>query len=297
MKILFFVIFIGIPTVFFTQNRFFETADSIKKNRVITTSSLVGGIYVGSFVALNQIWYADYEKTKLHSFNDSKNWLQMDKVGHFYSAYHFSELVAKSYRWSGVRRKNAALIGAGVGWGYQFSIELLDGYSSGWGFSWTDITSNTIGSLLYLSQELIFSKQVLKVKFSYLPSDYAKYRPNILGSNFSEKLLKDYNAQTYWLSFSPFQFKKDSKLKWLALALGYSVDSKIIGDAEYYLSPDGKREFFSKREWILSFDIDVKELPIKKQWLKSLLSPFNSIKIPFPAVIWRGNNCYGSWVY
>lgn len=251
-------------------------------------------IGAGSIIGLQSVWYSGYEKTPLHSFDDSKNWLQMDKAGHVYATYHFNELVAKTYRWSGVNRKKSALLGAAYGWGYQFAIELLDGQSSGWGFSWSDLVANTIGTALYTGQEFAFEKQIFKLKFSYAPSGVASYRPNILGSNFQERLLKDYNAQTYWLTFSPFAFSKNKAFpKWIGLALGYSVHDKLVGDQEIYTTPDGSRTFYSKREFILSLDLDVKELPIRKKWLKAVLSPFNSIKIPFPALVWRGGVCYG----
>jgi hypothetical protein len=278
-----------------SQTTFFTPSDTLNKKRTLASSGITGGLAIGSIIGLASVWYADYEKTPLHSFDDSKNWLQMDKVGHAYACYHFSELSSKLFRWSGLSPKTSAFIGTSIGWGYQFGIELLDGKSSGWGFSWSDLAANSIGSLLFLSQELIFEKQILKFKFSYSPSPYAQYRPSVLGSNFNERLLKDYNAQSYWLTFSPFQFVKNSKMKWLSLALGYSVDAKLVGDQEYYQTADGLHEFFSKREWLLSLDIDVKELPIKKKWLKVALAPFNSIKIPFPSLLWRGGTCYGSF--
>ena len=273
---------------------FFENDSVFNKKRVIGVTAMNTTIAAGSIIGLQSVWYSDYEKTPLHSFNDARNWLQMDKAGHVYATYHFNELAAKTYRWSGLSRRKSALLGAAYGWGYQFGIELLDGRSSGWGFSWSDLTANTIGAVLYTGQEFAFEKQVFKLKFSYWPSGVAQYRPEVLGSNFQERLLKDYNAQVYWLTFSPFAFSKNSAFpKWIGLALGYSVHDKLVGDQEFYITPDAAHSFTSKREFILSLDLDVKELPIRKKWLKAALSPFNSIKIPFPALVWRGGVCYG----
>ncbi len=275
------------------KSQFLQKADTLNKSRVISSTAVTASSWAGSFVGLSKIWYEDYEKTKLHSFNDLNNWMQMDKLGHIYSSYHFSQQVSKMYRWSGVNNRKSAVIGSLVSWGYLFSIELLDGRSSNWGFSWSDLGANTIGSALYCSQELIAKKQVFKLKFSYFPSDYAQYRPNVLGSTFPEKLLKDYNAQSYWLCFSPVFFKKESKFpKWINLAIGYSVDQKLVGDLDVFASFDGKF-FQAKREFALSLDLDVKALNIKKQWIKSLLSPFNSIKFPFPSLVFDGTDFYG----
>jgi hypothetical protein len=224
--------------------------------------------------------------------------MQMDKMGHVFSAYHLSDKVSKIYRWSGLNRKKSAFIGAGVGWGYQLSFEFLDAQSAGWGFSWSDVGANTLGSGLFLSQELIWQEQFLKLKFSYSPSDYAQYRPSILGSNFSERLLKDYNGQTYWLTFSPGSIFPKSKIPaWIAIAAGYSVDAKLLGNNDFYQTADGLKRFEAKREFVLSLDLDVTKLPIKKPWLKKLLSPFNVIKIPFPALVFRVNDISGRLLY
>jgi hypothetical protein len=292
------VLFIFIFALNFFQAQFYLKADSLNKKRVLGTTVLTSSVFSSSTIGLSQIWYSDYKKTKFHSFNDSKNWLQMDKVGHFYIAYHFSEQISKAYRWSGVNYKKSAIIGASAAWAYQYSIEMLDGKSSGWGFSWSDIAANTFGSSLYLGQELAFKKQLFKLKFSYFSSDFAQYRPTTLGSTFPEKLLKDYNAQTYWLSFSPVFYLKNCKFpKWINLSFGYGIDQKLLGDLETYTTLDGLYTFHSKREFMLSLDIDVKNLNIKKQWLKSLLAPFNSIKIPFPALVLRDGVLYGKAIY
>lgn len=282
----------------YTQISPFKNAETPKKKRIILNTISNTTIFGSSFLALNSVWYEDYEKTPLHSFDDSKNWMQMDKVGHLYATYHFNEVVAKTYRWTGLDNKKSALIGGAFAWGYQFSIELLDGKSSGWGFSWSDLTANTLGTGLYIGQEYLFDKQVFKLKFTFHNTDFAQYRPAVLGSNLQEQILKDYNGQTYWLSFSPFAFKKDSKFpKWINLALGYSVHEKLVGDLDIYTTVDGLQTFRAKREFVLSLDLDVKNLPIKRKWLKTVLSPFNSIKIPFPALIWRGGLCYGKMIY
>lgn len=297
MKKVCFLFLLGIYGSTFSQT-FFQNSDTLLKKRVLLTSISNATIWSSSIIALNSIWYSGYEKTPFHTFDDSKNWLQMDKVGHVYAAYHFSEIVSKTYRWTGLSQNTSAIIGASSAFGYQLSLEFLDSRSSGWGFSWSDVLANGIGSSVYLGQELAFKKQLFKLKFSYRESGLAKYRPEVLGSNFQEKLLKDYNAQTYWLSFSPFAFSKNDKLpKWLNLAIGYSAHNKLVGDQDVYTTPDGLQTFYAKREFILSLDIDVKALNIKKQWLKTLISPFNSIKIPFPALVWQGNVLYGKAIY
>ena len=279
------------------QSRFFQPADSIHKGRLIGTSAGVGTAWAGSMLALNHVWYSGFPQVKFHSFDDSKEWLQMDKAGHIYTAYHISDKVAKLYKWSGMSNTGSALIGAGVGWGFQFSLELLDAKSAAWGFSWSDMTANTIGTGIYLAQQLTWQEQKIKLKFSYSPTEYPQYRPEVLGATFPERLLKDYNGQTYWLSFSPGNLFPGSGIPpWLCIAAGYSIDGKLKGLENEYWTTDG-RYFEAKREFVLSLDIDVTKLNIKKQWLRTLLSPFNMIKVPFPALLWRGGTLYGKPFY
>lgn len=291
--ILFFLL--GVQSLY--SQRFLENADSLHKPRLITVSTLIGTGWAGSMGGLYFVWYKDYPKSKFHFFDDSKEWLQMDKLGHSFTAYHISDKIAATYRWSGLNRKTSAFIGAGVGFGYQLTLEFLDGINSQWGFSWSDVLANTAGTALFLGQELGFEEQIFKPKFSFSPSPYAKYRPNTLGANFSQQLLKDYNGQTYWLSFSPFAFSKNPNApKWLCLSLGYSVKGKLHGHNDIYTT--STQTFHAQREFVLSLDIDVSKFHFKRKWPRILLSPFNIIKIPFPAVVFTTNGAIqGRWIY
>lgn len=273
-------------------------ADTLYKNRLIGVSTATALTWGGSIAGLSQVWYSDFPKTKLHSFDDSKQWMQMDKYGHIFSAYQLSQLSAHTFQWTGLDRKKSAWIGAGVGWGYQLSLELLDGRSAAWGFSWSDLTANTLGSGLFLAQEIAWEKQRIQLKFSYSPTEYADFRPEVLGSTFSERILKDYNGQTYWISVAPTQFFPNANIpNWIAVAIGFSADAKIYGDYNTFITTDGLTKFEAKREFILSLDLRVDELPVQRKWIKRILKPFDVIKVPFPALILRGNQLTGSWMY
>lgn len=285
------------------QTRFFENSDSIHKGRTITVASGISTVWAGSIIGLSQVWYSDANKTSFHFFDDSKNWLQMDKAGHIYAANKISNLTGDLFLWSGMKNKHAAWTGFGVGVGYQLSFELLDAHSSEWGFSWSDIGANVLGSSVYLAQQLTWKEQRILLKFSAHPTEYAQYRPEVLGSSFGERLLKDYNGQTYWLSASPGTFMKNGGFpKWLCFSVGYSVDEKLVGDQEHYsysgdLSPNSIKEFNSKRELLFSLDIDFSQFDIKRPWLRAIVKQFNYLKLPFPALIITGNKIGGSWIY
>lgn len=264
------------------QTSFWKPADSLNKKRVIISSSVIGSGYAGSLIGLQQVWYKN-PWTNFHLFNDGNEWLQMDKAGHCFTTYQISKNLSKLYRWGGVSDKKADWIGVGVSLSYLTCLEVLDGFSDDWGFSPYDMTANISGAFLFFGQERLFHQQILVPKFSFHTTQYAALRPAILGSTFAEQLLKDYNGQTYWLSFSPGNFGLNKFPKWLCFSFGYSADQKIVGGEEVYLN------YHSRREFLFSMDIDFSRIPVKNAFLKTVLSQINYLKIPFPALILQGN--------
>lgn len=289
----FFVFFCFFTQVVFSQKNhaFCKNSDSTNNKRVLGSSIAIGSIYAGSIIALQQVWYKESYQNDFHFFNDGKNWLQMDKAGHIFTGYHLSSILSGNYRWSGVKRNNSNFIGSAVGLSYLSTLEFMDGFSKEWGFSLWDITSNVAGAALFVGQEFAFSKQIFIPKFSFHTTNYALIRPQVLGSNFAEQLLKDYNGQTYWLSFSPGNLGLKSFPKWLCLSLGYSVDEKLVGSSEVFAN------FHAKREFLFSMDIDLNELNVKNVFWKKVLKQVNLIKIPFPTLYIKGSKFGVSPIY
>jgi hypothetical protein len=273
------------------SHSFWKDSDSINKNRIVGSGITIGSIYAGSIISLQQVWYKESFQKDFHLFNDGKNWLQMDKAGHVFTGYYLSSIFSGSFRWSGLSARKSSLIGSAIGLSYLSSLEIMDGFSKDWGFSWWDMTSNIGGGVLFVLQEYAFSKQIFVPKFSFHTTKYASIRPQVLGSNFAEQLLKDYNGQTYWLSFSPGNLGVRSFPKWLCLSFGYSADEKLVGNLEFF------EDFESKREFLLSLDIDLNELKVKNEFWRKVLKQVNMIKIPFPAIYMKGTKFGVSPIY
>lgn len=279
------------------QKSILENSDTLSRKRTAIITGGIGLTWAGSMTGLYQVWYKNEELGKFHSFDDCSNWLQMDKAGHLYTTYKISRLTGNMYKWAGLEPKKAALIGTGIGLGYQTTLEIFDGFSMGWGFSWCDMGANTLGGALYLGQELAWGEERFIPKFSFHPTEFAELRPNVLGSSFAEQLLKDYNGQTYWLSFNPSLFFEESGIpKWVCLSVGYSVNAKIVGDQEMYTDLSGTT-YYAQREYLFSLDIDFSRIPVKKVWLRKLLDQFNYLKVPFPALILSNGKVSGSPFY
>ncbi|PRZ28112.1 DUF2279 domain-containing protein [Flavobacterium granuli] len=300
-RLLFLLFFIwGFHTAFAqnTVEGFLKPADSLnlkRKNALIITETALASV---ALIGLNQLWYADYLSSRFHFINDNAEWLQMDKVGHFYSSYQLGRLGAEMMQWSGATKKEQLLYGAGMGFVFLTAVEVLDGFSSEWGASTGDIIANASGTALFVSQELIWNEQRIVPKFSFHTTQYAKYRPNVLGNSLAEQLLKDYNGQTYWLSINLHSFYKKSKIpKWLNLAIGYGAEGMISGNApkeDLFLAP--KTESF--RQLYLSFDVDLTKIETQSHFFKTLFSVFNTLKIPAPTIeIQQFNRIKAHFIY
>lgn len=265
-------------------DRYLTPSDSLnipRKNTVLIGQSVAMG---GTLIALSQAWYKDYEKTNFHLYNDNIEWLQVDKVGHAFSAYQLSRASSEMYQWSGIDKKKSAVYGSLTGFGFLSMVEIFDGYSAEWGFSYGDVLANLSGSVFFAGQEFLWDEQRILLKFSFHTTPYASRRPQVLGENLQEQILKDYNGQTYWLSFNAHSFFKESKLpKWLNLAVGYGAEGMVTGQ-DYQINTIFLPEKHRFRQYYLSLDVDLTKINTQSHVLKTLFSIVNTIKIPAPTV-------------
>jgi len=266
-----------------------KNADSL--NKMAKRESIIGlsmaAIYGGSMLGLYQLWYADYPQSKFHFFNDNKEWLHMDKVGHVFSAYNEGKYSIDMLKWAGYSKKQAAIYGPLYGYLYQTTIEMFDGFSSEWGFSTGDMLANTLGTGMVMGQALAWDEQRITLKLSFARTSFSKVRPEVLGNNYVQNFFKDYNGQTYWLCINPKSFATKSKWPaWLDIALGYGAtgmyggEDNIWGDFFMYDYSSTPR----RMQFYLAPDINLEKLNIKKKWLKNSLKILNVLKFPLPAL-------------
>jgi uncharacterized protein YfiM (DUF2279 family) len=268
---------------------FFKPSDTLNQKRlngVIISETILAS---ATLVGLNQLWYADYPKSNFHFINDNNEWLQMDKAGHVFSAYHLSKFGADALHWSGVSKKNKLIYGATLGLAFLSTVEVFDGFSANWGASLGDVAANVSGTALYVSQELLWEEQRITPKFSFHTTPYAHVRPNVLGSSLQEQILKDYNGQTYWFSCNVHSFFKETKIpKWLNVAFGYGAEGMLTGNERtaidfMYPNPERYRQFY------FSLDVDLTKIETKSHFIKTIFTLFNTIKIPAPTIEIKGS--------
>lgn len=267
------------------RNPWYLNAPTLHRRRLTGVSVGTAAGYSLSMAGLGVAWYGQNGLSGWRWFNDNHEWQQMDKLGHAMGGYMESVLLMKGLRWSGVPRGRSILFGCLSGFVMMSSFEIFDGFSPEYGASWGDLLANASGSLLAAGNELIFRDQVVRLKFAYLPSEYAARRPDLLGSGLSQ-VIKDYNGMTFWLSIRPHAFIPNGKVKnvfprWLCLAVGYGANGLLGG---YGTDPQSVIDAREYRQWYLSLDIDWEQIPTRRSGLKMLFTFLNFIKLPFPAV-------------
>ena len=275
-------------SLFIALNINAQGSDTLKLRRVITHAVLISSA-TGSLLALNQVWYASYGTENFHFFNDSKQWMQMDKFGHAFTGYLLTKEVNRVHTWAAEKRQ--PWVGAVYALSYLSALELMDGFSSGWGFSGSDMLANGVGVGIAFSQDHFFKRQLIIPKFSFSRSTYAMVRPEILGSSYAEQLLKDYNGQTYWLSLPIATFLNLPKgFKWICISVGYGCDAKLVG------SQNAWNGFNARRQVYLSFDIDCSSLAPRHPKLSKVLTHLNLIKVPFPSLEFSSDKTRFHWI-
>ncbi len=250
--------------------------------------STAGVLYVGSLIGLNSAWYADYPKSRFHFFNDNDEWLLMDKGGHVVASYYISKYGIDLVKWTGMERKKAIWIGGSFGVIFQTTIEILDGFSAQWGASPGDLIANTVGSAIAIGQELLWDDQRIIFRYSYHYTEETKYRPNLLGSNWKERWLKDYNGQTYWLSANIHSFLRNSDSRfprWLNVAVGYGAQGMLGGSSNPTELNGQPLPYFERyHQFYFGLDIELGRIKTKSKFLKALFNSVVLIKVPMPTL-------------
>lgn len=291
------------------QATFFTPADSLNKSRFWTCTIGGAATFAGVSVVLYNSWYKQFELTKFHTFNDFREWKGMDKTGHLITTYTESRLVYQAARWTGMDKNRAIWTGVGVGLLLQSSLEIMDGFSEKWGFSWSDTGTNILGASFFALQMHWWDELKFKLKVSSPPLSYSTApiqsidgtatssllnRSNdLFGTNYAELFLKDYNALTLWLSFNPNIFLKEKNHffpKWLNVSIGYGAENLFGGFENKWTNKEGisfelpPEQFPRYRQYYLSLDIDLTKIKTRSAFLKTLFYTFNFIKIPAPAL-------------
>ena len=205
--------------------------------------SLVGGVTVGAFVyghaIQNDLWWKG-ERSAFH-FEWDRDWrysLGADKLGHAWFPYIAAHSYDHLLRWSGLDSSTAIWTAASLALGYQTYVEVRDGFSKQWGFSWGDFAADALGAGLPVAQRYLPELRVVELKMSFFPTD--EFRA---GGN--RAIIDDYESTYHWLTLHVTQVLPASWRQgypsFVDLALGHRVrdlDGAGGGTHELYLALD-----------------------------------------------------------
>jgi hypothetical protein len=278
-----------------------DPVDSLKTGPAFYKPMIAAGVYfTAALFVLLKIWYSHREVIPFHFNNDNKGYLQVDKFGHAFGGYAISYI---GYHWmlsSGMSKNKALIYGGALGLILQTPIEIVDGLHEGLGFSWGDMAANAFGSGLVAGQALLFERQIVKYKFSFHNSPYARQANGYLGTNTLNRLFEDYNGHTYWISMpANMLFTRSGLPDWLNIAAGYSANG-MFGEFQNITSYNGVAlpETQRYRQFLFSLDIDWPKIETGSGFLKTVLHGMTFIKLPFPAIEYNSKGRFkGYWLY
>ncbi|MBK8820223.1 MAG: DUF2279 domain-containing protein [Saprospiraceae bacterium] len=286
---------------------FFEPSDTFHKKRFYTALSLSTATYSIFSVGLYNSWYKKHNTGSFHLFNDWNEWKHMDKFGHVYTAYFQSVLCYKGAKWTGLSNKKSMLTGMLCGGLFQTTIEIMDGFSDKWGFSFPDFGANMLGLGIFAAQQHWWNEQRIYLKVSSIPQQYNNNlitsqnglyttslharTKELYGDNYLESYLKDYNAQVYWMSINLKSFLPQGKKwpSWLNFAVGYGAENMFGGfenrwnyKDSYFLIPGN--EYPRLHQFYIGLDLDLQKIRTKNKTLNTVFTMLNVFKVPSPAL-------------
>lgn len=272
----------------------------VRSKTILKAAAFTSAYYAGSMYVMGKTWYKDRARVPFHFYNDNGGYLQVDKFGHAFGSYVYSYIGYHYLLHAGLRRKEALLFGATLGLVLQTPVEIMDGIHEGYGFSWGDMAANTFGSAFVIGQELLFREQLIKFKFSYWESDYARKANGYLGTTTLNRLLEDYNGQTYWFSFPLNHISHNRRIPaWLNVAAGYGANG-MYGEFENITEYNGVAiaETRRYRQFLLSLDVDWTKIKTNSGALRTVFKCLTFVKLPFPAVEYNLKGQFkGYWLY
>lgn len=194
-----------------------------EEDRRFRTQALIWG-GAGTVLAYGAtVWWKDGRSS--HFRTASEGWFGedtytggADKLGHAYSTYVGTRLLASAFEWAGNNRDDAVVLSAATVFGTMLAVETLDGFSERYKFSKEDMIMNAVGTGL----GLLFEKNkrlddMFDFRLHYWPSGDAK-RLNQVGP------VGDYSGQTYLVVAKATgipQLRNHNVLRYFELAAGY----------------------------------------------------------------------------
>lgn len=165
--------------------------------------------FTGEFRTINEGWFGRDTYTG-----------GADKIGHAYSTYAGTRLLARGFERYGKDAGSALWLAAATSFGTLLAVEVLDGFSKEYRFSKEDVVMNGVGvGLAVLFEKSPELDRLLDFRLHYWPSGAARRHDKI-------SPVSDYSGQTYLLVAKAAAIpalRQYQPLRYLELAAGYGT--------------------------------------------------------------------------
>lgn len=256
-----------------------EKKDSINYTKLYVMSGVTAATFIYAYGLQNDMWWKG-RKSDFH-FNWQQDWnasLGADKVGHLFFGYTVADIYNHAFQYVGYSKRESVLYSGILAFTYQTFLEIRDGFSSDYGFSWGDFSANLIGSTYPILQNEYPTLRNFNFKISYQSSERFK-------NNSNKYIMDDYESTYHWLTIDFDQFLPENIEKlfpdFVNIALGHSVNGlNNLGTA--------KHEFFIGLDW------DIEGLPGNSPLLSFIKNTLNLYHLPaptikiYPNIVWYG---------
>lgn len=231
-------------------------------------AATVGGFVVGHGLVNNLWWKGEFSTFHVNWEQDWTYALGADKVGHAYFPYAVGTVYGDLFRWCGMDSTTSIWYAAGLGLTYQTYVEIRDGFSKDYGFSWGDMGADVIGAAFPVVKHYVPALRPLEMQISFWPSQ--AFRDGAYGA-----IIDDYTSTTHWLSIGVHDYLPSAWQQWypawLNLAVGHSVEGL-----------DGKGG--GRHVLYLSLDWNLQRIPGLPPWLQQVFRTLHLYHLPAPAV-------------
>lgn len=242
-----------------------DCPDGIRRGRAAAIAGAFVGIQAVTLAVQQDVWWEGRPRG-LHFFWGQSNSAGQDALLHSAVTYQLSQGAALVWDWACATRREAGWLGAATGFAMGLPKELGDGIHAN-GFSGTDIMWAGIGAALPALHRQWPATRAVALKVWYWPS-----RELRTTTGAQPTLESDYAGQRYVLSVNPARGWHGAGRwpDWLGVGLGHSTPS-------WALTPPS-------HQWFVTFDVDLRGLPVHTSWWPTLASLVDQVHLPSPGI-------------
>ncbi len=257
------------------------------------TTAITAGVVLGAPVIGYFTWWKNDSRSSFAVANE--RWFQSDtyaggadKASHIFWGYFGTQMLQGAYGSVGKTPAESRALALGVVAVTGALIEIGDGYSK-YGFSWEDITANTVGSLVATGIGAWGLEDTVGMRFGWVKAliPDACCRFGGFGDDYSKEI---YSADLKLAGFLPRLGIKPGPARFLLLSVTYGTKGYRYSDEPLRQRNVGLEIGLNLREILVAVGV-----PEKPWWGKILLGIATYFRFPYTSFGWHYDLNHGTW--